>query len=283
MSTMKCQVFCIVLALLFFVSTNGCSQSNNNNYSVEQLIMDVQHQQYDAPIRNSQHLLDEIERGFGSQYSDADYVGIISLLSTACIGSGSYDLADAVLSHAIDFLSTSNNNSEIHILYWAKGLLFYNLGDYYKAEAYISEALNSMDVQIIGAENYAVILSTLSTCYRCLNMMDKAKQKIDEAMSYVDEANFKNASLVNIYQKASAVYYDLGIVDDAMQFAKKAYALSKDDENNVAGFFFCASGLATMYSNQGDYQESLSILHQIENKQLVDTQKSLLYQNIYQD
>ena len=160
MNAMKYQIKCIVGLFVFvFIFTTLHSQSL---YSADQLISDVQQQRYDGPLRNGHYVLEEIEQGFGAKYSDADYVGVISLLSTAYMGSGNYSLADSVLSHAIDFLTVSNNNSEIHILYWIRGGLFFQLADYYKAEAYMSEALSMMDVEEVGAEYYAVILSTLS-------------------------------------------------------------------------------------------------------------------------
>lgn len=280
---MRYQIKCAVGIIVFLFLSISDFLSQSQDYSVEQLISDIQQQQYEEPIRNCKQALQEMEKEINEQFDETVYIGIANILAEAYIANGNYGLADSLLSHAIGFLSDSNNKSEIYVLYLTKGALFYNLADYYRAEASISEALRLIDIQSIGPEYYSVILSMLSTCYRSLNMLDESKSKIDEAVSYIDESSFNNANIVSIYQKASAIYYDLGIVDTAMHFAKKAYALSKDDENNIAGFFSCANGLAVMYSNQGDYLEALSILHQIEKKQLVDSQKATLYQNIYQD
>ena len=71
----------IIGTLVFSLfAINSYSQ---NNYSVEQLINDIQRQQFDNPIRHGQDILNKIEQGFGNQYGEADYIGVVSLLSSA--------------------------------------------------------------------------------------------------------------------------------------------------------------------------------------------------------
>lgn len=267
------------LALSLF-AINCYSQ---NDYSVEQLINDLQRQQLDNPIRHGQDVLNEIEREVGVQYGDTDYIGIVSLLSSAYIACGEYHLADAILYHAIDFLSSAQFYNNLYYLFWSYGMLYYSMSDYLSADIYISEALKSMTPESNGAEYYAVVLSTLSECHRKSNQIDKAKKEIDYAIFLSKNTRFSYDNIIPIYQKASAIYYDLGIPDTALMFAKKAYNLSEENGHYLSGYYYSANGLAVMLSDQREYRESLEILHKVEKKQLTDIQRANLYINIFQN
>lgn len=280
---MTYQIKCVVgiIVFLFFSTSNLLSQSLD--YSVERLISDIQQQQYEGYVRNCKQVLVEMERDDDALFNESLYVNTVSILAQAYVITGYYGSADSLLTHAIDFLSETNNNSDIYELYLAKGALFYRLADYYRAESFFLKTLNLIDIQFVGPEYYATVLSMLSVCYRSLNMMDEAKRTIEEAIEYIDESTFLTASVVAIYQKAVAVYYDLGLYDMALQYAKKTYTLSKDDGNNNLGFFNSATDLAILYTNLGRYQEALNILHGVEKIQLSDLQMARLYQNIFQN
>ena len=211
----------IIGTLVFsFLAINSYSQ---NNYSVEQLINDVQRQQFDNPIRYGQDIINKIEQGFGSQYGEADYIGVVSMLSNVYISSGNYNLADAILNRAISFLSSARYYNNLNVLFWEYGVLYYSMSDYHNAEIYISEALKSMSPESEGAEPYSVVLSTLSECHRNLNQFTEAKREIDYAISLSENTKFSYDNIIPLYQKASGIYYELGILDTAILFAKKGY------------------------------------------------------------
>lgn len=271
----------IISTLVFFLFTiNSYSQ---NNYSVEQLINDVQRQQFDNPIRYGQDIINKIEQGFGSQYGEADYIGVVSMLSNVYISSGNYNLADAILNRAISFLSSARYYNNLNVLFWEYGVLYYSMSDYHNAEIYISEALKSMSPESEGAEPYSVVLSTLSECHRNLNQFTEAKREIDYAISLSENTKFSYDNIIPLYQKASGIYYELGIIDTAILFAKKAYNLSEENGHYLSGYYYSANGLAVMLSDQRKYRESLKILHKVEKRQLTDIQRANLFINIFQN
>ena len=71
-------------------------------------------------------------------------------------------------------------------------------------------------------ENYAITKSMLALCHMNLENLNVAKQEIDESIAIIEttSSRFALANKMGIYQKAGAIYYELGMLDKAEEFTK---------------------------------------------------------------
>ena len=86
---------------------------------------------------------------------------------------------------------------------------------------------------------------------------------------------------ISIYQKAGAIFYELGSMDEANKYMQMAYDLSEHDDMFVTEFISSALNLSISLQNQGKYQESVKVLHMLENKPLTDSEAINVFQNLF--
>ena len=274
----------LFLVIAFFLLLPSYSQ-NVEYDSVDELISDIKSRNFDKPISYMKHYLATVENGT-EVFQDSMYIGITTLLASSYVQNNQIRKADSLLSHSINYLLESNRKSLLaYSLFVAYGGVLCQLQNYTKASYYLEPALKSVDELEGRGENYSIIMSMLAICHMNMNDLEKARKEIEESITTIEQCEsrffFSPSNKIAIYQKAGAIYNELGAFDRAEYFTKKAYDLSIENDLYVSEFINAANNLAVIYSDAGRYSDALIILHQMEKKPLSEIEKSNVYNNIF--
>ena len=260
------------------------SYSQNVEYdSVDELISDIKNRNFEKPISYMRHYLSSVENGT-EVFQDSAYIGMTTLLASSYVHSNQLHKADSLLFHSINFLLNSGKKSLLaYSLYVAYGGILCQLQNYVKASYYIEPALKFVEEQEGKEETYSVILSMLAVCHMNMDDLEKAQREIEESVAIIEQSTskFSESNKIAIYQKAGAIYNELGTFDKAEYFTKKAYDLSLENDLYVSEFINAANNLAVIYTDAGRYSDALAVLHQMEKKPLSEIERSGVYNSIF--
>ena len=240
------------------------SYSQNVEYdSVDELISDIKNRNFEKPISYMRHYLSAVENGT-EVFQDSAYIGMTTLLASSYVHSNQLHKADSLLFHSINFLLNSGKKSLLaYSLYVAYGGILCQLQNYVKASYYIEPALKFVEEQEGKEETYSVILSMLAVCHMNMDDLEKAQREIEESVAIIEQSTskFSESNKIAIYQKAGAIYNELGTFDKAEYFTKKAYDLSLENDLYVSEFINAANNLAVIYTDAERYSAALAVLH----------------------
>lgn len=260
------------------------SYSQNVEYdSFEELIGDIKKRDFEKPISFMSQYLASVENGT-EVFQDSIYIGMATLLATAYTQNDQIHKADSLLFHSINFLLNSGKKSLLaYSLYVAYGGILCQLQNYVKASYYIEPALKFVEEQKGKEETYSVILSMLAVCHMNMDDLEKAQREIEESVAIIEQSTskFSESSKIAIYQKAGAIYSELGFSERAEYFTKKSYDLSVENDLYVSEFINAANNLAVIYTDTGRYSDALTVLHQMEKKPLSEIERSGVYNSIF--
>ena len=276
------KLFFILVGLLSF--SHSFPQEAISYPSWDDFYSDVKSRNFEKPILFLKQNLSEIESESNSSFPDSVYIGMTTVLTSIYIQCNRPYAADSLLNHSITYLLESKKTSRFaYALYLAYGGLLTQLQNYNLAIIYLSSARDYLKANDDKSENYAVTQSMLALCHLNVDSIEIAKHEIDESMDLIELSNsmYTLSNKMSIYQKASAIYYELGLLNDANKYMQIAYELSKDDDRFVTEFISSALNMSISLMNQGRYSESLEILHQLEQKPLTDSEHINVCQNIY--
>lgn len=277
---MGVRLLCLLIGFLSIVP----SYSQNVEYdSVDELISDIKNRNFEKPISYMRHYLSAVENGT-EVFQDSAYIGMTTLLASSYVHSNQLHKADSLLFHSINFLLNSGKKSLLaYSLYVAYGGILCQLQNYVKASYYIEPALKFVEEQEGKEETYSVILSMLAVCHMNMDDLEKAQREIEESVAIIEQSTskFSESNKIAIYQKAGAIYNELGTFDKAEYFTKKAYDLSLENDLYVSEFINAANNLAVIYTDAGRYSDALAVLHQMEKKPLSEIERSGVYNSIF--
>ena len=272
------------LILLIGLLTSIPSYSQNDEYdSVDELISDIKRRNFEKPISYMRHYLTIVENGT-EVFQDSIYIGMATLLATTYTQNDQIHKADSLLFHSINFLLNSGKKSLLaYSLYVAYGGILCQLQNYVKASYYIEPALKFVEEQEGKEETYSVILSMLAVCHMNMDDLEKAQREIEESVAIIEQSTskFSESNKIAIYQKAGAIYSELGFSERAEYFTKKSYDLSVENDLYVSEFINAANNLAVIYTDTGRYSDALTVLHQMEKKPLSEIERSSVYNSIF--
>ena len=273
-----------ILLLLFGLLLLVPSYSQNIDYSsVEELISDIKRRNFEKPISYMRRYLASIENGT-EVFQDSVYIGMTTLLASSYAQNNQIYKADSLLSHSINYLLENGKKTTFaYSLYVTYGGVLCLLQNYTKASYYLESALKFVEAQEGKGETTSVILSMLAVCHMNMNDVDRAKKEVEESVAIIEqcESKFSLSNMISIYQKAGAIYNEMGFTEKTEYYTKKAYDLSKENDMYVSEYINAANNLAVIYSDTGRYENALSILHQMEKKPLSEIEKSSVYNSIF--
>ena len=262
------------------------SYSQNVEYdSVDELISDIKNRNFEKPISYMRHYLSTVENGT-EVFQDSAYIGMTTLLASSYVHSNQLHKADSLLFHSINYLLENEKKSLIaYSLFITYGGILCQLQNYVKASYYLEPALNFVEEQEGKGENYSIIMSMLAVCHMNMDDLEKARKEIEESITIIEQCEskyfFSPSNKIAIYQKAGAIYNELGTFDKAEYFTKKAYDLSLENDLYVSEFINAANNLAVIYTDAGRYSDALAVLHQMEKKPLSEIERSGVYNSIF--
>ena len=260
------------------------SYSQNVEYdSVDELISDIKNRNFEKPISYMRHYLSAVENGT-EVFQDSAYIGMTTLLASSYAQNNQIYEADTLLAHAINFMGKAGKKSPLaYSLFIAKGGILSLLQNYDVASVYLKSALDMINEQEGKKETYSVIVSMLAVCHMNMDDLEGAQKEIDESVTIIDKSTskFSESNKIAIYQKAGAIYNELGTFDKAEYFTKKAYDLSLENDLYVSEFINAANNLAVIYTDAGRYSDALAVLHQMEKKPLSEIERSGVYNSIF--
>ena len=273
-----------ILFLLIGLLSLVPSYSQNVEYnSVDELIGDIKIRNFNKPISYMKHYLATVESGT-EVFQDSVYIGMTTLLASSYAQNNQIHEADTLLTHTINFMVKSGKKSPLaYSLFIAKGSILSLLQNYDAASVYLKSALDMVNEQEGERENYSIIMSMLAVCHMNMNDLEKAQEEIEKSITVIEqcESKFSESNKIAIYQKAGAIYNEMGASDKAEYFTRKAYDLSIGNELYVSEFINAANNLAVIYSDAGRYSDALTILHQMEKKPLSEIERSNVYNSIF--
>ena len=262
------------------------SYSQNVEYdSVDELISDIKNRNFEKPISYMRHYLSTVENGT-EVFQDSAYIGMTTLLASSYVHSNQLHKADSLLFHSINYLLENEKKSLIaYSLFITYGGILCQLQNYVKASYYLEPALKFVEEQEGKGENYSIIVSMLAVCHMNMDDLEKARKEIEESITIIEQCEskyfFSPSNKIAIYQKAGAIYNELGTFDKAEYFTKKAYDLSLENDLYVSEFINAANNLAVIYTDAGRYSDALTVLHQMEKKPLSEIERSRVYNSIF--
>ena len=260
------------------------SYSQNVGYdSYEELIGDIKKRNFEKPILFMRQYLASVENGT-EEFQDTTYISMTTLLASSYAQNNQIYEADTLLAHAINFMGKAGKKSSLaYSLFIAKGGILSLLQNYDVASVYLKSALDMINEQEGKKETYSVIVSMLAVCHMNMDDLEGAQKEIDESVTIIDKSTskFSESNKIAIYQKAGAIYNELGTFDKAEYFTKKAYDLSLENDLYVSEFINAANNLAVIYSDAGRYSDALTVLHQMEKKPLSEIERSRVYNSIF--
>ena len=273
-----------LLYLLIGLLTLIPSYSQNVEYdSFEGLIGDIKKRNFEKPIIFMRQYLALVENGT-EEFQDTTYISMTTLLASSYAQNNQIYEADTLLAHAINFMGKAGKKSSLaYSLFIAKGGILSLLQNYDVASVYLKSALDMINEQEGKKETYSVIVSMLAVCHMNMNDLEGAQKEIDESVTIIDKSTskFSESNKIAIYQKAGAIYNELGTFDKAEYFTKKAYDLSLENDLYVSEFINAANNLAVIYTDAGRYSDALTVLHQMEKKPLSEIERSGVYNSIF--
>ena len=273
-----------LLYLLIGLLTLIPSYSQNVEYdSFEGLIGDIKKRNFEKPIIFMRQYLASVENGT-EEFQDTTYISMTTLLASSYAQNNQIYEADTLLAHAINFMGKAGKESPLaYSLFIAKGGILSLLQNYDVASVYLKSALDMINEQEGKKETYSVIVSMLAVCHMNMDDLEGAQKEIDESVTIIDKSTSKFSELnkIAIYQKAGAIYNELGTFDKAEYFTKKAYDLSLENDLYVSEFINAANNLAVIYTDAGRYSDALTVLHQMEKKPLSEIERSGVYNSIF--
>jgi hypothetical protein len=139
---------------------------------------------------------------------------------------------------------------------------YYSLSDYAKATAYAYKGLE-LNKNIDNKDGDAQLLSTLATISIGQNEYRKGLVYTKRALDIYEEENFYKEGKAVLYYNMGAVYIKLDQLDSASFFYQKALAINKEI-NNVYGIVTVYLDLAVIYRNQGEREEALNMIYEVE-------------------
>lgn len=296
---LKYYSFCLRLLLLLFLSmaTTFSFAQITDEEKVEQIIYDIKTRNFERPIRIIPNELSMMEQLPVADFQDTIYIGLTILLSTAYVQNGQIGDAEKLLTHAINFFVGNTRTSPlVYQLYYAYGVFSASIENYETASIYLEAVIDYLRKLDSSDENYAVILSALAICHMKTDKLQLSYDEIMESISIIEgsSSRFALSNTIQIYEKAGKICYELyeseenskdinnnHIYIDAKKFIKKAYDLSTGCEDYTSEFINAGMSLATIYLDDGNYSEGLSIFHQIENLRLNDIEKEKIYNGIF--
>ena len=231
------------------------------------------------------HYLSAVENGT-EVFQDSAYIGMTTLLASSYVHTNQLHKADSLLSHSINYLLENEKKSLIaYSLFITYGGILCQLQNYVKASYYLEPALKFVEEQEGKGENYSIIVSMLAVCHMNMDDLEKARKEIEESITIIEQCEskyfFSPSNKIAIYQKAGAIYNELGTFDKAEYFTKKAYDLSLENDLYVSEFINAANNLAVIYTDAGRYSDALTVLHQMEKKPLSEIERSGVYNSIF--
>ena len=260
------------------------SYSQNVEYdSFEGLIGDIKKRNFEKPIIFMRQYLASVENGT-EDFQDTTYISMTTLLASSYAQNNQIHEADTLLAHVINFMGKTGKKSPLaYSLFTAKGGILSLLQNYDVASVYLKSALDMINEQEGKRENYSVILSMLAVCHMNMEDLERAQKEIDESIEIIEHSTsmFSLSNKIAIYQKAGAIYNELGTFDKAEYFTKKAYDLSLENDLYVSEFINAANNLAVIYTDAGRYSDALAVLHQMEKKPLSEIERSGVYNSIF--
>lgn len=260
------------------------SYSQNVEYdSVDELISDIKNRNFGKPISYMRHYLSAVENET-EVFQDSAYISMTTLLASSYVHTNQLHKADSLLSHSINYLLENEKKSLIaYSLFIMYGGILCQLQNYVKASYYLEPALKFVEEQEGKKETYSVIVSMLAVCHMNMDDLEGAQKEIDESVTIIDKSTskFSESNKIAIYQKAGAIYNELGTFDKAEYFTKKAYDLSLENDLYVSEFINAANNLAVIYTDAGRYSDALTVLHQMEKKPLSEIERSGVYNSIF--
>lgn len=262
------------------------SYSQNVEYdSVDELIRDIKNRNFEKPISYMRHYLSAVENGT-EVFQDSAYISMTTLLASSYVHSNQLHKADSLLFHSINYLLENEKKSLIaYSLFITYGGILCQLQNYVKASYYLEPALKFVEEQEGKGENYSIIVSMLAVCHMNMDDLEKARKEIEESITIIEQCEskyfFSPSNKIAIYQKAGAIYNELGTFDKAEYFTKKAYDLSLENDLYVSEFINAANNLAVIYTDAGRYSDALTVLHQMEKKPLSEIERSRVYNSIF--
>ena len=273
-----------LLYLLIGLLTLIPSYSQNVEYdSFEGLIGDIKKRNFEKPIIFMRQYLASVENGT-EEFQDTTYISMTTLLASSYAQNNQIYEADTLLAHAINFMGKAGKKSSLaYSLFIAKGGILSLLQNYDVASVYLKSALDMINEQEGKKETYSVIVSMLAVCHMNMDDLEGAQKEIDESVTIIDKSTskFSESNKIAIYQKAGAIYNELGTFDKAEYFTKKAYDLSLENDLYVSEFINAANNLAVIYTDAGRYSDALTVLHQMEKKPLSEIEGSGVYNSIF--
>ena len=262
------------------------SYSQNVEYdSVDELINDIKSRNFDKPISYMRHYLSAVENGT-EQFQDTIYIGMTGLLAQVYTQNDQIHKADSLVLHSINYLLEGGKTSPFaYSLYVTYGGILCQLENYTKASFYLKPAMELVKDKEGRGETYSGILSMLAICHMNMNDLEKARKEIEESITIIEQCEssffFSLSNKIAIYQKAGAIYNELGTFDKAEYFTKKACDLSLENDLYVSEFINAANNLAVIYIDTGRYSDALTVLHQMEKKPLSEIERSSVYNSIF--
>ena len=260
------------------------SYSQNVEYdSFEGLIGDIKKRNFEKPIIFMRHYLASVENGT-EEFQDTTYISMTTLLASSYAQNNQIYEADTLLAHAINFMEKTGKKSPLaYSLFTAKGGILGLLQNYDVSSVYLKSALDMVKEQEGERENCSIIMSMLAVCHMKLNNLEKARKEIEESIAIIEqcESKYSPSNMIAIYQKAGAIYNELGLLKETEYYTKKAYDLSVGNDLYVSEFINAANNLSIMYLNSGRYDESLTVLYEMEKKPLSKIERSGVYNSIF--
>ena len=231
------------------------------------------------------HYLSAVENGT-EQFQDTIYIGMTGLLAQVYTQNDQIHKADSLVLHSINYLLEGGKTSPFaYSLYLTYGGILCQLENYTKASFYLKPAMELVKDKEGRGETYSAILSMLAICHMNMNDLEKARKEIEESITIIEQCEssffFSLSNKIAIYQKAGAIYNELGTFDKAEYFTKKAYDLSLENDLYDSEFINAANNLAVIYTDAGRYSYALTVLHQMEKKPLSEIERSRVYNSIF--
>ena len=278
----------LLILLLFGLFTTQAKSQEVEYNSFEELMYDINSRQVERPIAFISGAVAEFESGVVS-FDDEVYVESVLLLSNCFMINDEPYKADSILSHAIDFMQSIDRTSMSFGLHFGYGSLLMTLENYGGAAQHFELFINEERKLNMIDEGYAVVLSMLAECHMNTSQIDLAVREIEEALSVIEsnetvsEQNsmYHVSNLMRVYSEAGSIYYEYKDYEHAMEYAQKAYELTKDDETNLTAYLSTVFRLATMYMNIGNYTDGLTLLHSIEDKPMAEHEREKVYLDIF--
>ena len=286
----------LLLCLVCIVTCSNAQVKDEETY--EQVLHDIQTRNFERPIRLILNELSSMEQLPVAEFQDTAYIGLTGLLSIAYIQNGQIDDAEKLLTHAINFFDGYTRTSPlVYQLYYAYGAFSASIENYETARDFFEVTIEYLrDLGSID-EDFAVILSMLAMCHMKTNQLQLSYDEIMESVAIIEKSSsrFTPANLIQVYEKAGTIFHEICLTEtqenpgaifkhhlysDAKNYIKKAYDLSKGREEYTSEYINAGYDLATIYLNEDNYPEALSIFHQIENLRLSEIEKNKIYNGI---